>query len=70
MGSYETAWTWLHKLRRAMVRTGRALLTGEIEIDETYVGGPQEGKRGREIEKKSIVVVAAEKTGVGSSVFD
>jgi len=53
-----------------MVRTGRALLTGEIEIDETYVGGPEEGKRGREIEKKSIVVVAAEKTGVGSGVFD
>ena len=36
---------------------------GEIEVDETYVGGPEEGKRGREIEKKSIVVVAAEKNG-------
>lgn len=63
LGSYETAWTWLHKLRRAMVRSGRDRLTGEIEVDETYVGGPQEGKRGREIEKKSIVVVAAEKNG-------
>jgi len=68
--SYETAWTWMHKLRRAMVRPGRDLLTGEIEIDETYVGGPEEGMRGREIEKKSIVVVAAEKTGVGSGVFE
>ncbi|MBU2854899.1 IS1595 family transposase [Acidithiobacillus ferriphilus] len=65
LGSYETAWTWMHKLRRAMVRPGRDLLTGEIEIDETYVGGTEEGKRGREIEKKSIVVVAAEKNGRG-----
>lgn len=63
LGSYETAWTWMHKLRRAMVRPGRDLLIGEVEIDETYVGGPEEGKRGREIEKKSIVVVAAEKNG-------
>jgi len=65
LGSYETAWTWLHKLRRAMVRPGRDRLTGEIEVDETYIGGSEEGKRGREIEKKSIVVVAAEKNGRG-----
>ena len=63
LGSYETAWTWMHKLRRAMVRPGRDRLTGEIEVDEPYVGGPEEGKRGREFEKKSIVVVAAEKHG-------
>ena len=63
LGSYETAWTWLHKLRRAMVRPGRDRLTCEIEVDETYVGGTEEGKRGREVEKKSIVVVAAEKNG-------
>ena len=31
--SYETAWTWLHKLRRAMVRPGRDLLTGRVEVD-------------------------------------
>ena len=63
LGRYETAWTWRHKLRRAMVRPGRDRRTGEIEVDETYVGGPEEGKRGREIEKKSIVVVAVEKNG-------
>src|SRR4249920_34648 len=45
LGSYETAWTWLHKLRRAMVRPGRDCLAGAIEVDETYVGGPEEGKR-------------------------
>src|ERR1035437_3320953 len=65
LGSYETAWTWLHKLRRAMVRPGRDGLSGEIEIDETYVGGPEEGKRGRQTEDKAIVVVAAEKSGRG-----
>jgi membrane-associated protease RseP (regulator of RpoE activity) len=36
-GSYETAWTWLHKLRRAMVRPGRDRLGGTVEADETYV---------------------------------
>ena len=65
LGSYETAWTWLHKLRRAMVRPGRDCLTGVVEVDETYVGGPEEGKRGREVEAKAIVAVAAEKSGRG-----
>ena len=65
LGSYETAWTWLHKLRRAMVRPGRDCLTGAVEVDETYVGGPEEGKRGREAETKAIVAVATEKRGRG-----
>jgi len=39
LGSYETAWTWLHKLRRAMVRPGRDQLTGRVEVDEAYIGG-------------------------------
>ena len=33
-GSYETAWSWLHKLRKAMVRPNRDKLTGEVEVDE------------------------------------
>ncbi|PKL94568.1 MAG: IS1595 family transposase, partial [Gammaproteobacteria bacterium HGW-Gammaproteobacteria-8] len=37
LGSYETAWTMLHRLRRAMVRPGRELLDGEVEVDETYL---------------------------------
>jgi len=65
LGSYETAWTWLHKLRRAMVRPGRDLLSGTVEADETYVGGPEEGTQGRETENKAIVAVAAEKSGRG-----
>ncbi len=37
LGSYKTAWTWLHKLRRAMVRPGRDRLSGRVEVDETYL---------------------------------
>ena len=60
---YDTAWTWLHKLRRAMVRPGRDRLCGRVEVDETYVGGTEEGVRGRQAEKKAIVVIAAEERG-------
>ena len=65
LGSYETAWTWLHKLRRAMVRSGRDALSGMVEVDETYVGGPEKDKRGRQIESKAIVVIAAEQDDRG-----
>ena len=65
LGSYQTAWAWLHKLRRAMVRTGRDRLGGSIEVDETYVGGRESGVAGRETETKSIVVVAAQEEGRG-----
>lgn len=65
LGSYKTAWTWLHKLRRAMVRPGRDRLTGRIEVDDTYVGGPEEGRRGRGTLEKAILVVAAEEDGDG-----
>ena len=60
LGSYETAWTWLHKLRRAMVRPGRDRLAGRIEVDETYVGGDEEDVRGRQTQKKAIVAIAVE----------
>jgi len=64
-GSYETAWTWLHKLRKAMVRPGREKLEGEVEVDETYIGGEEKGtgKRGRGAQTKTLVVVATECTG-------
>jgi transposase-like protein len=63
--SYEKAWTWLHKLRRAMVRPGRDRLAGKVEVDETYLGGVEEGVRGRETEKKALIVVAAQEDGRG-----
>lgn len=63
LGSYETAWTWLHKLRRAMVRPGRDRLAGTIEVDETYMGGEKPGKRGRGAEGKALVLIAAQQDG-------
>lgn len=63
--SYKTAWAWLHKLRRAMVRPGRDRLTGRIEVDETYLGGGEAGVRGRQTERKALIVVAAQEDGLG-----
>ena len=61
LNSYQTAWSWLHKMRRAMVRPERQSLSGTVEVDETLVGGKdQGGKRGRGAGKKTIVVVALE----------
>jgi len=65
LGSYETAWTWLHKLRHAMVRPGRDKLSGQVEIDETYLGGLEEGVRGQKTENKALIVVGAEENGKG-----
>lgn len=62
---YQTAWTWLHKLRSAMVRPGRDLLTGRVEVDECYLGGLEEGLRGRLIESKALIIVAAQENGRG-----
>ena len=62
---YETAWTMLHKLRRAMVRPGRDLLTGRVEVDECYVGGVEEDLPGRLNLEKALVVVAAQEDGPG-----
>jgi transposase-like protein len=63
LGSYRTSWTWLHKLRRALVRPGRDRLSGSVEVDETYVGGEQPGKRGRGAAGKVLVLIAVEVTG-------
>src|SRR4051812_32876436 len=58
LGSYQTAWSWLHKLRKAMVRPDREPLAGRVEADETYVGGPRPGKRGRGAAGKTLVAGA------------
>jgi len=63
LGSYQTAWAWLHKMRTAMVGPGRDRLGGLVEVDESYVGGEKSGKRGRGAEGKALVVVAIEDKG-------
>ena len=63
LGSYRTSWTWLHKLRRALVRPGRDRLSGTVEVDETYVGGEKPGKRGRGAAGKALVLIAVEVKG-------
>lgn len=71
LGSYQTAWTMLHRLRRAMVRPDRERLSGFVEVDETFVGGPDPGRLRKRrktkrrgpppvASKKSIVLIAAE----------
>jgi transposase-like protein len=55
-GSYKTAWSWLHKLRAAMVRPDREPLRPFVQVDETLVGG----KGGPH---KELVLVAAEADG-------
>lgn len=65
LGSYHTAWEWLHKLRRAMVRPNRDKLNGLVEVNETFIGADHPGKRGRGSAGKSLVLIAAEKTPTG-----
>ena len=62
---YETVWTWLYKLRRAMVRPGRDRPSGQVEVDETYVGGVEPGKPGRGLGNKALVAIAAQVDGKG-----
>jgi transposase-like protein len=66
LGSYQTAWSWLHKIRKAMVRPDRQPLAGRVEADETYVGGPRPGRPGRGAAGKALVAGALE-TGRGKA---
>src|SRR3954452_22538779 len=63
-GSYQTAWSWLHKIRRAMVAPGRKPLAERVEADETYLGAAKPGRAGRGAVGKSVVAGAIE-TGRG-----
>jgi transposase-like protein len=55
-GSYETAWAWLHKLRRAMVRPDREMLDGVVELDQSFLGGRSKGKDGGASDKTPITI--------------
>ncbi|HET6920836.1 MAG TPA: IS1595 family transposase [Jiangellaceae bacterium] len=61
IGSYQTAWAMLHRLRSVLIRPGRERLSGTVEVDETFIGGEEPGLRGgRARGKKSLVGVAVE----------
>jgi hypothetical protein len=59
-GSYQTAWSWLHKIRRAMVAPDRRRLAGRVEADETYLGAAKPGRGGRGASGKAKVAGAVE----------
>lgn len=62
IGSYQTAWAMLHRLRSVLVRPGRQRLNGEVEVDESYFGGEEPGRRGgRAKGKKVLVGIAVER---------
>ena len=63
LGSYQTAWAWLHKLRRGMIRAGREPLEGPVEVDDAFIGGKEQGVKGRDTIKKAKIVVGVEVPG-------
>jgi transposase-like protein len=62
LGSYHTAWAWLHRIRRAMVNPDREQLDGVVQVDETFWGSAQSGKRGRGAAGKALILIAVEHT--------
>jgi transposase-like protein len=61
IGSYQTAWAMLHRLRSVLVRPSRDRLRGTVEVDETYIGGDEPGLRGgRARGKKVLTAIAVE----------
>jgi transposase-like protein len=64
IGSYQTAWAMLHRLRSVLVRPGRDRLAGTVEIDETYIGGEETGLAGGRARGKKVL------TGIAVEVRD
>ena len=59
IGSYQTAWAMLHRLRSVLVRPGRDLLSGTVQVDETYIGGAEPGLAGGRAKGKKVLTVIA-----------
>jgi transposase-like protein len=64
-GSYKTSWYLCHRIRAAMREVSPELLTGTVEVDETYVGGKQHGKGsyGRSLKNKEVVIGIKQRGG-------
>jgi transposase-like protein len=69
IGSYQTAWAMLGRLRSVLVRPGRDRLAGRVEVDETYIGGEEPGLRGGRARGKKVLtgiaVEVKEPKGIG-----
>lgn len=63
LGSYQTAWAMLHRYRSVMVRPGRERLSGDVEVDESFLGGPEPGVPGRGALGKVQFAAAVERAG-------
>jgi transposase-like protein len=62
LGSYQTAWTLLHKLRSGLAAVPAPVLKGHVEVDETYIGGHRTGRNGRGAGKVGVAI-AVERRG-------
>jgi transposase-like protein len=62
-GSYKTAWYLCHRIRAAMAQVDQPMLSGTVEIDETYVGGKQTGKGVRYGKNQKEVVIGIRERG-------
>src|SRR5450756_312854 len=60
LGSVQTAWAMLHRYRTVMVRPGRDRLRGDVEVDESFLGGPEPGVPGRGALGKVLFAAAVE----------
>jgi len=67
LGSYRTAWLWLQKLQRAMMRSGLDQLEGRVEVDETYIEGVENQTGSPHLGNKALVAIAAQidRKGIG-----
>ena len=63
IGSYPTAWAMLHRLRSVLVRPGRDRLSGTVEVDETFIGGPEPGLSGGRAKGKKVLTGIAVEVG-------
>ncbi len=64
IGSYQTVWAMLHRLRSVLVRPGRERLAGTVEVDETYIGGREPGLRGGRAKGRKVL------TGIAVEILE
>jgi len=63
INTYQTTWAMLNRFRQAMMKNDSGKLSGRVEIDETFIGGPRPGKAGRGASGKTMVICAVEAEG-------